>query len=67
MVMNQCQFNPIHMQARVSGGNGGITKNKYVIFFSCLDENPDIDIELEKLVFHNRKQTVYGSKDYLCN
>ena len=58
-------FGPSLAQARDSGGNTGTTHNKYVAFFSCMDEKSDIDIGLNKAVVPKNKQGSYRSKDSL--
>ena len=54
-------------QARCGGNNGGTTQNKYVTFFSHMDEKADIDMGLNKVFVPKTKQDSYGSKDYLLN
>lgn len=56
---------PSKPQARGIGGNNEAIKNKYIIFFSCMDENSDTDIKLNEVVIPKNKQGTYGSKDNL--
>ena len=56
--------------ANISGGaegHGGTTQNKYVGFFSHMNEKSLIDIGLNEVAFAKGKQGSYGSKDYLHN
>ena len=45
----------------------GTNQNKYMNFFSCMDEKSVIDIGLNEVFVPKNKQGSYGSKDYLHN
>ena len=54
-------------QAKDARDHGGTSQNKYMNFFSCMNEKSDIDIGLNEVVAFKTKQCSYGSKDYLHN
>ena len=52
-------------EARGSAGVGEATKNKYMTFFSCVDEKPDMDIKHNEVVVPENKQDDFRPKDFL--